>query len=156
VSLCSTYCWIFRKASCLIKFSNIRFSCLVERIRELETQWAEESSVRQSLEQRLFDISSVLDETDYDLVPGRLRESLLLRRSRCAPSGDASCSPEGVELRPSDEAASSTSMLNSPVNVTQLSNNDEYSGRYGTRLTRFRSAFLSYGPCSGVISQVRI
>ncbi len=101
----------------------------MERIRELETQWAEESSVRQSLEQRLFDISSVLDETDYDLVPGRLRESLLLRHRRCAPSDDASCSAEGVEPRPSDEAASSTAVLNSPVNVTQLSNNDEYSGR---------------------------
>jgi hypothetical protein len=117
----------------------------VERIRELETQWAEESSVRQSLEQRLFDISSVLDETDYDLVPGRLRESLLLCRRR-PPSGDASCSAEGVELRPSDDAA----VLSSPVNVTQLSNNDEYSG------TRFRSTFLTCGSCLGVISQVRI
>ena len=97
----------------------------MERIRELEAQWAEESSVRQSLEQRLFDISSVLDETDYDLVPGRLRESLLLRRRR-PPSGDASCSAEGVELQPSDDAP----VLSSPVNVTQLSNNDEYSGTY--------------------------
>jgi hypothetical protein len=106
--------------------------------------------VRQSLEQRLFDISSVLDETDYDLVPGRLRESLLLRRRR-PPSGDASCAAEGVEPLPSDEAASSTSVLNSPVNVTQLSNNDEYSGRYGTRLTSFRFAFLTCGSGLGII-----
>jgi hypothetical protein len=124
----------------------------VERIRELETQWAEESSVRQSLEQRLFDISSVLDETDYDLVPGRLRESLLLRR--CAPSGGSSCPAEGVEPRPSDDAASSTSVLNSPVNVTQLSNNDEYSGRYGTRLTRFRSAILTFRSGFSVFSRL--
>ncbi len=127
----------------------------MEQIRELETQWAEESSLRQSLEQRLFDISSVLDETDYDLVPGRLRESLLLRHRR-PHSGDASCSAEGVELRPSDEAASSTSVISSPVNVTQLSNNDEYSGTDTPDPFQVRISHMWIYSSLGVISYVRI
>jgi hypothetical protein len=81
----------------------------------LEEQWREESCARQSLEQRLMDISCALDETDYNLVPVRLRESLR-QSAQFAP-------PSLADSR-------------SPVNVTQLSGSKDTSGYFLFRVFR--------------------
>ena len=94
------------------------FSPLAERIRSLEEQWREESCARQSLEQRLLDISSALDETDYNLVPVRVRETL--RQS--AQFQPAQSQP--AQFQP----AQSQPAFTSPANLTQLSADLDNSG----------------------------
>ena len=109
------------------------FSPLAERIRSLEEQWREESCARQSLEQRLLDISSALDETDYNLVPVRVRETLRqsaqFQPAQSQPAQSQSAQFQPAQSQPAQfQPAQSQPAFTSPANLTQLSADLDNSG----------------------------
>ena len=104
------------------------FSALAERIRSLEEQWREESCARQSLEQRLLDISSALDETDYNLVPVRVRETLR-QSAQFQPAQSQPAQSQSAQFQPAQsQPAQSQPAFTSPANLTQLSADLDNSG----------------------------
>ena len=114
------------------------FSPLAERIRSQEEQWREESCARQSLEQRLLDISSALDETDYNLVPVRVRETLRqsaqFQPAQSQPAQSQPAQSQSAQFQPAQsqpaqfQPAQSQPAFTSPANLTQLSADLDNSG----------------------------
>ena len=119
---------IFRNA---LKAQMIRYTCIllpeyiltglsrrnlhtfiVERLKNLESLYAEEQNLRLSLEQSLFDVNSMLDETQYGPVPQKIRQSIQQTLSYS----------EQLAARRGDRAQL-------PTNVTQLDSDDELSQR---------------------------
>ena len=97
---------------------------LVEKMLKLEKLYAEESSIRMSLEQNLNEVSSVLDETQYNAIPLKVRESIekSLRLSCNFSRSRESLSQDG-------DNQSWKENLFPPSNITQIESEDDVSFR---------------------------
>jgi len=91
---------------------------------KLEKLYAEESSIRMSLEQNLNEVSSVLDETQYNAIPLKVRESIekSLRLSCNFSRSRESLSQDG-------DNQSWKENLFPPSNITQIESEDDVSFR---------------------------
>jgi len=92
---------------------------LVDKLRQLEKLYSEETSFRMSLEQNLNDVNSLLDDTQYNYIPQRIRESI----SRSLRSSENFSQKRESLVQTKDTV--DNSFL--PINITQLESDEEIS-----------------------------
>ena len=112
---------------------------LVEKMLKLEKLYAEESSIRMSLEQNLNEVSSFLDETQYNAIPLKVRESIekSLRLSCNFSRSRESLSQDG-------DNQSWKENLFPPANITQIESEDDVSFRSTGKRYFFKNIVIKY------------